>query len=242
MIQGHHLKCDPFGRLVFFFPGYMNEIRLPNPEARLYHCRSLTFVLQSEPRSSVSGRTTRSRTRNEASGSQQPQPDQPQAYEPPQPQQVFQQMHQAGWVPYGQVPGYTPGYQPGWRPTPPPVYEAGGSGWQSASSSEWDRARQEMPSQSSSSGGPPPLSASRRSRSTRGSREIADLSLRVGDLYIRTGEIQDTLNTFAQGTTAWQQQANERMEQQMRLQRAQDEMLRAYFMSQGYHPPPPPGP
>ena len=32
LMQGHHLKYDDAGNLVFFFPGYTNEILLPNPE------------------------------------------------------------------------------------------------------------------------------------------------------------------------------------------------------------------
>jgi hypothetical protein len=30
LMQGHHLKHDDAGNLVFFFPGYTNEIPLPN--------------------------------------------------------------------------------------------------------------------------------------------------------------------------------------------------------------------
>ena len=36
LMQGHHLKYDDTGKLVFFFLGYTNEISLPNPELSLY--------------------------------------------------------------------------------------------------------------------------------------------------------------------------------------------------------------
>jgi hypothetical protein len=32
LIQGHHLKYDDAGNLVFYFLGYTNEIQLPNPD------------------------------------------------------------------------------------------------------------------------------------------------------------------------------------------------------------------
>lgn len=46
LIQGHHLKRDNAGGLVFYFPGYTNVIRLPNPSLRLYNSGRLTFDLQ----------------------------------------------------------------------------------------------------------------------------------------------------------------------------------------------------
>ena len=36
LLQGHHLKYNEAGKLVFFFPGYTNEILLPNLELCLY--------------------------------------------------------------------------------------------------------------------------------------------------------------------------------------------------------------
>ena len=76
-MQGHHLKYNAIGNLVFFFPGYTNEIPLPNPELRLYKSPELTFSLVAQEearRSSVSGRLTKSKARNEEGSSQQPQP------------------------------------------------------------------------------------------------------------------------------------------------------------------------
>ena len=77
LMQGHHLKYDDTGNLVFFFLGYTNEILLPNLELSLYKSLSLTFTLveQEEARRSfVSHRATRIRARDEADGSQQPPP------------------------------------------------------------------------------------------------------------------------------------------------------------------------
>uniref|UniRef100_K3YLB1 Uncharacterized protein n=1 Tax=Setaria italica TaxID=4555 RepID=K3YLB1_SETIT len=71
----------------------------------LYKCRELTLPLapqEETSRSNVSGR-------------------------PPQSQHIMQQMYQAGWLPDGQMPGFTPRYQPGWD-QPPQPHEAGGSG------------------------------------------------------------------------------------------------------------------
>jgi hypothetical protein len=73
LMQGHHLKYDDTGNLVFFFPGYTNEILLPNLKLYLYKSPSLTFPLveQEEARRSfVSRRATRSRARDEGGGSQ----------------------------------------------------------------------------------------------------------------------------------------------------------------------------
>ena len=75
LMQGHHLKYDDAGNAVFFFPGYTNEIPLPNPGHSLYKSSSLTFTLVEQEearRSSVSRRGTRSRARDKAGSSQQP--------------------------------------------------------------------------------------------------------------------------------------------------------------------------
>ena len=75
LIQGHYLKYDDAGNLVFFFLGYTNEIPLPNPGLSLYKSPSLTVTLVEQEeahRSSVSHRATRSRARDEAGSSQQP--------------------------------------------------------------------------------------------------------------------------------------------------------------------------
>ncbi|KAJ1256606.1 hypothetical protein BS78_K341700 [Paspalum vaginatum] len=104
LLQGHILKHVADQSLVYFFPGYTNEILLPNSGLHLYKYRELTLPLipqEEAHRNSVSGRMTRSRSRNEASA----------PYQPPHSQQIMQQMYQSGWP-----------------------QEAGGSGWQSASS------------------------------------------------------------------------------------------------------------
>ena len=77
LLQGHHLKHNVAGQLVFFFQGCTNKIPLPNLDLCLYNFPVLTFPLipqEEAHRGSVSGRMTRSRGRNKASSSQQPQP------------------------------------------------------------------------------------------------------------------------------------------------------------------------
>ena len=69
LVQRHTPKSAPDGSITFFFPGYVNKIPLPNPGLRLYKSRGYTFELQpieAPRRSSVSGRMTRSRSRNAA--------------------------------------------------------------------------------------------------------------------------------------------------------------------------------
>jgi len=107
LMQGHHLKYHDVGNLAFFFPGYTNEIPLPNPGFSLYKSPSLTFSLVEQEearRSSVSRRSTRSRARDEAGSSQQP---------PPTPTPPVPQTHHAGWFLAMQTPGFMPGFQPG---------------------------------------------------------------------------------------------------------------------------------
>jgi hypothetical protein len=63
LIQGHTLKHDDSGNLVFFLLGYINEFPLPNLELHLYNCQEITFPLVSQEEaywSNVSGRITRS--------------------------------------------------------------------------------------------------------------------------------------------------------------------------------------
>ena len=94
LMQGHHLKYDDAGNLVFFFAGYTKEILLPNLEFSMYKSPSLTFTLVEQEearRSSLSHRSTRSRDRDKANSSQQPPP----TLTPPIPQ-----------MPCGMVPSY----------------------------------------------------------------------------------------------------------------------------------------
>nr|AAX92818.1 hypothetical protein LOC_Os11g22470 [Oryza sativa Japonica Group]ABA93166.1 hypothetical protein LOC_Os11g22470 [Oryza sativa Japonica Group] len=48
LVQCHILKHGPNDYLIFLFPGYANEITLPNPEFHLYNCRELTISFQAE--------------------------------------------------------------------------------------------------------------------------------------------------------------------------------------------------
>ena len=45
LMQGHHLKYDDVGNLVFFFLGYTNEIPLPNLGFSLYKLCHLASLL-----------------------------------------------------------------------------------------------------------------------------------------------------------------------------------------------------
>ena len=77
LVQGHTLKSAPDGSIIFFFPGYMIEISLPNQELRLYKSHGYTFELQlieAPRRSSVSGIMTKSRSRNDAMDMPPPAP------------------------------------------------------------------------------------------------------------------------------------------------------------------------
>ena len=103
MVQRHTLKSAPDGSIIFFFPGYVNEILLPNLGLRLYKSHDYTLEWQpiEEPRrSSVSGRMTRSRSRNAAMDM------------PPPPPQAFHGY--AGHAPAGGMIGSSSGQQSGW--------------------------------------------------------------------------------------------------------------------------------
>ena len=194
MVAGHHLRTDHAGNLVYFFPGYINELPLPNPAYSLYKSPSLTFTLveqEEERRSSVSRRFTR---RHEEASSSHATP-------PP-----------STWTPEMPVPGFTfaPGY--GYIPS-----EAGGSGMHTGDTS-------------SSEGLPPP----RRSVSDR--RTMDNLSTRLGAVELRTGEIQNTLNTYVQDSTAWQQQTQANFTNINEMLRRNEEATKAYWRYMGYNP------
>ena len=121
-MQGHHLKYGDAGNLVFFFPGYTNEIPLPNLELSLYKSSELTFALVEQEearRSSVSCKATRSRARDEVGSSHQP---------PPTPTPLVPQVYHTEWFLAMHVPRFTPRYQLGWDHTSQ-QHEAGGLGW-----------------------------------------------------------------------------------------------------------------
>ena len=116
LVQGHILKHDPLGNLIFFFPGYTNEIRLPNPDLHLYNCRHLTIPLEEIERRSVSTRMTRSRSRRAA---RDVPPEQPPVYE-----------HQEEHSPAG--------FASSWDRVQP-AYEAGSSSWHSGNTEAWQQ-------------------------------------------------------------------------------------------------------
>ena len=53
LMQGHHLKYDDTGNLVFFFPGYTNEILLPNLELSLYKSHHSPSLLSNKRKCTV---------------------------------------------------------------------------------------------------------------------------------------------------------------------------------------------
>ena len=104
LVYGHTLKHAKDGSLIFFFPGYVNEIRLPNPDFHSYNCRSLTFELwpmETPRRSSVTGRMTRSMSRNAAMNMPLPPPHAFHGYT-------------GIWAQTADVAGSSSGYQPSW--------------------------------------------------------------------------------------------------------------------------------
>ena len=128
------------------------------------------------------------------------------------------------------MPAYSPRYQPGWD-QPPQPHEAGGSGWQSASSVEWEQGWQFHHTSSSSSG--PLILGARRSLSARRRNDIADLTSRVNDLDVRTGDIQNVLNTHVQNFASFEQRVDT---QYNALLQSTNADLQAYFRSQGFNP------
>jgi hypothetical protein len=84
------------------------------------------------------------------------------------------------------------------QPQPPHQHEAGGSSWQSASSSEWARQAPVRRSTSSSSSGIPPTA--RHSASSRG---FSSLTQQLGELNIRTNNIDELLGQHIQSTQDW---------------------------------------
>jgi hypothetical protein len=113
LTQGHILKKDPDDYLVFFYLGHTNQIRLPNPDFRLYGQGPLTVPLEEPRRSSVSSdRVTRSASRR-AAGAQQPQP-QPSLQLSPQPQPQPTTPPSGTWTSTKYMPGATPEYALGW--------------------------------------------------------------------------------------------------------------------------------
>ena len=86
------------------------------------------------------------------------------------------------------------------QPQPQPQqYEAGGSSWQSASSTEWARQVPGRRSTSSSSSGPP--ISTRRLASSRG---FATLTRQMGELNMRITNIDEPLGQHIESTQNWQ--------------------------------------
>jgi len=214
LIHGHIIKFDEkdHEKIVYFFPGFVNEIPLPNPELSLYKSPSLTFALvelDEARRSSVSRRSSHRRAMGEASGSQIPQPT-------PVP------VPAPGFFAPTLNPGLTPTFQYEGMFTPHPD-QAGGSTWHEAHTVSSD-----------SEGLPPPP----RHR-TVDPTVLQDINTRLGNVELRTGEIAHTLTGFVQVS-------NERHQQYLQHQAAEEERRRqeheaqiAFWHAMGYYPPNP---
>ena len=113
----------------------------------------------------------------------------------------------------------------------PQQYEAGGSSWQSASSTEWARQAPGRRSTSSSSSGLP-ISA-RRSASSRG---FATLTQQMGEQNVRTTNIDESLGQHIESTQNWQRYTGERIHNLEQQQQQTQEEWRAYYRWDGFNP------
>ena len=90
------------------------------------------------------------------------------------------------------------------QPQPQPQqYEADGSSWQSASSSEWARQATGHRSTRSSSSGPP--------RHTALSRGFATLTRQMSEQNMHTTNIDESLGQHIESTENWQRYTGERI-------------------------------
>ncbi|CAO2167035.1 unnamed protein product [Urochloa humidicola] len=211
LTQGHTLKADGKNHICFFFAGYVNKIRLPNPNLYLYNCDVLTFDLKTPEEARREEQVLRA-TRGGAEAYAQPDsPAQPDA-----PVQPPQQYGYGGWEAYQGYAGYS-----GWEQYPQPAQTAERA-WSEAGTDEWERQRQYTVDS------PPPEQEP----------TLASINARVGQLQIQTNDIRNTLGGFMQSTTQWQQQYGQRFDDLAERLRIQQEEQRAYWRSQGYYPGP----
>ena len=118
------------------------------------------------------------------------------------------------------------------QPQPQPQqYEAGGSSWQSASSTEWARQASGRRSTSSSSSGPP--ITTRRSASSRG---FATLTQQMGELNVHASNVEESLGQHIQSTQDWQRFTGERIHTMEQRQQQMQEEQRAYYRWAGFNP------
>jgi hypothetical protein len=176
LTQGHILKKGLDDSLVFFYPGYANQIQLPNPDFRLYGQGPLTVPIEEPHRSSVSiERVTRSASRRAARAKQRPPQPSPQPSPQPKPQPTTPPP--GTWTSTEYMPRVTPGNAPGWDQ---PMYQqvASSLAWASASSGEWAiPAGTTNEDATSSSAGLCSLS-----RGVTLTQEMSELNIRVDDV------------------------------------------------------------
>ena len=177
----------------------------------------------------MTGRITRSRSRNAVMDMSPPQPQAFHGY--------------AGYAPTAGTARPSAGQQSSWdRYIPQP--EAGGSSWQSGGRSEWDQPGRTNWAQASgsSSSGAPPLFAARRSFSARGYRDLSqgihDINIRAGDIDDRTQQTHGVLTQHVQDTSRYHAQQQTNHEATMEMLRKQREEALAFYWYRGYYPPP----
>ena len=117
------------------------------------------------------------------------------------------------------------------QPQPPHQHEAGGSSWQSASSSEWARQASRRWSTSSSSSGIPPTA--RRSASSRG---FSSLTQQLGELNMSVNDINESLGQHIQSTQDWQRHTGQRIHAMEQRQQQMQEEWMAYYRWAGFNP------
>ena len=103
--------------------------------------------------------------------------------------------------------------------------------WQSASSSEWARQAPWRQSTSSSSSEVPPTA--RRSALSRG---FSSLTQQLGELNVRTNNIDELLGQHIQSTQDWQRHTGERIHNIEQRQLQLQEEWRAYYRWAGFNP------
>ena len=172
----------------------------------------------------MSGRMTRSKSRNAAMDMPSLQP------------QAFH-----GYAPTSGTAGPSSRQQSSWDRYIPQLV-AGGSSWQSGGSSDWDQPRRTnwAYASGSSSSGAPPLFAARRSFSARGyhdlSQGLRELNIRVGDIDDRTQQTHGALTQHIQDTARHHAQQQMNYEAAMEMLRKKHEEAQAFYWYHGYYP------
>ena len=210
LIQGHSLKNGPNDSLIYYFVGYTNEFRLPNPDLRLYTLKNLTIELQEAERSHRSVSSRRGVHRSE----------QPSTSEMPTPQPTA----------HG-GPGYShPGLSPGGYPAPPP-HMAGGSAWQTPGYGPGLFSPQQQWEEHSTDSGS--------AQGYNFEQEMNNLSSQMGRLQTTAEDTEYALNQHILQTHQWQERTDTQLTALTNMTEQQRADLLAYFRHMGFIPPNP---